>query len=100
MSSTRRKIHSGFLNQFFGKIDYYKDKILEISIKKIIFLFIITLFTLTPVHFLLFMYGFVYHDNWLHNLLISASMGAIANDHRKQQNQVFYAEISQLYAMC
>ena len=54
-----RKMRSEVLNQFFGKIDYYKDKILEMSIKKIIFLFIITLFTLTSVHFLLFMYGFV-----------------------------------------
>ena len=47
------------LKSFFSKIDYYKDKILEISITKIIFLFIITLFTLTSVHFLLFMYGYV-----------------------------------------
>jgi hypothetical protein len=30
---------------------------------------------------------FIYHDNWLHNLLISASMGAIASEHRKQQNR-------------
>ena len=47
-----------FLKSFFGKIDYYKDKILEISITKMIFLFIITLFTLTSVRFLLYMYGF------------------------------------------
>jgi len=31
--------------------------------------------------------GFVYHGNWLYNLLISASMGAIASDHRIRQNQ-------------
>ena len=54
-----RKTCSEFLNTCFGKIDYYKDKILKISIIKLIFLFIIILFILTSVHFLLFFYGFV-----------------------------------------
>ena len=66
-----------FLKSFFGKIDYYKDKILEISITKLIFLFIITLFTLTSVHFLLYMHGYVsigsedtfIHDHALYNTI-------------------------------
>ena len=54
-----RKTCSNFLNTCFGKIEYYKDKILEISIIKLIVLFIIVLFILTSIHFLLFFYGFI-----------------------------------------
>ena len=54
-----REACSNFLNACFGKIEYYKDKILGISIIKLIFLFIIILFILTSIHVSLFMYGFV-----------------------------------------
>ena len=68
---------SEFLNECLGRIDHYKDKILEISITKMIFLFIITLFTLTSVHFLLYMHGYVsigagdtfLHDHVLYNTI-------------------------------
>ena len=72
-----RRTCSEFLNECLGRIDHYKDKILEISITKMIFLFIITLFTLTSVHFLLYMYGYVsigagdtfLHDHVLYNTI-------------------------------
>jgi len=30
--------------------------------------------------------GFVYHNNWLHNLLISSSSAHLTVNHRKRQN--------------
>ena len=76
-----------FLKSFFGKIDYYKYKILEISITKMIFLFIITLFALTSFHFLLFMYGYVsigagdtfLHDHVLYNTIKGNGLLAVGD---------------------
>ena len=82
-----RKTCSEFLNTCSGKIDYYKDKILKISIIKLVFLFIIILFTLTSIHFLLFFCGFVsigagdtfLHDHVLYNTVKGNGLLAIGD---------------------
>ena len=82
-----RKTYPEFLNSFFGKIDYYKDKILEMSIIKLIFLFVIILFILTSIHFLLFFCGFVsigsgdtfLHDHVLYNTIKGNGLLAVGD---------------------
>ena len=82
-----RKTCSEFLNTCFGKIDYYKDKILEMSIIKLIFLFVIILFILTSIHFLLFFCGFVsigsgdtfLHDHVLYNTIKGNGLLAVGD---------------------
>ena len=77
--------------KIFTKIDCYKNKILDLSMVKLILIFIITLFSLTSVHFLLYMYGYVsigagdtfLHDHVLYNTINGnglLSFGNVTNE--------------------
>lgn len=93
-----KKSHYYLFNGFLNKINYFRDKILEMSIGKLIAIFIITLFAITSAHFLLYMHGFVSigaGDTFLHDHVLYSTIkgnGLLAFGDVESQDNFHYPE--------